>query len=271
MAMQFIPKFDNYTVRARIQPIFLVMVPLGIFLFVLMPGDSMPIGALLGIIVTGGGTALLAQIARDRGSNKQPALWDKWGGAPTTRLLRFRDSPNKVTLGHWRAKLEQLTGNRLPTEEEEVEDPIVADQHYESAIYVLRNATYNATKFPLVFAENVNYGFRRNLWGMKPYGIVISILAMTCSWGFSLSTVNFIAESWSFNLIANPDAIFLMRVTGSIVITVIAAIWLFVIKPQWVRTPAEAYAQRLLGTLDALDPTPRLPSKARQDDHRSSA
>ena len=255
MVMQFIPKFDNYTAKARIQPILLVMVPLGILLFVLMPGDSLPIDALLGVIVIGGGTSLFSQIARDRGSNKQPALWRSWGGAPTTRLLRVRESPNRITLTHWRSKLEKLTGDRLPTEVEELEDPVAADQHYESAVHVLRNATYDAKKFPLVFAENVNYGFRRNLWGMKPYGIIISVLAMTCSWGISISSVYPIVESELFNLVKNPDVILLMRLTGTIFNTAIAAIWLFAIRPQWVRIAAEAYALQLLGALDTLVPT----------------
>ena len=255
MVMQYIPKFDNYTVKACIQPILMVMLPLGILLFVLMPGDSLPISALLGIIVVCGGTSLLSQIARDRGSNKQPALWDSWGGAPTTRLLRVRESPNRITLKHWQAKLEELTGRRLPTEEEEMENPVAADQHYESAVHVLRNATYDAKKFPMVFAEKVNYGFRRNLWGMKPYGIIISILAMICSCGISLWSVISIGESWFFNLVNNPDVIFLMRFTGTIVNMAIAAIWLFVIRPQWVRIAAEAYALQLLGTLDTLVPT----------------
>ena len=255
MVKQYIPKFDNYTIKARIQPIFVVMLPLGILLFVLMPGESLSVSSLLGIIVICGGTSLLSQIARDRGGNRQPALWDSWGGAPTTRLLRFRDSPNRITLENWRAKLEKLTGRRLPTEEEEKDNPVVADQHYEAAVHVLRNATYDAKKFSMVFAETINYGFRRNLWGMKPYGIILSTLATICSWGISLWSMDPTGESWFFNLVKYPDVIFLMRMVGTIVNTVITAIWLFVIRPEWVRTTAEAYALQLLGALDALVPT----------------
>ena len=29
-------------------------------------------------------------------------------------------------------------------------------------------------KYPLVFEENVNLGFRRNLWAMKPAAVVIT-------------------------------------------------------------------------------------------------
>ena len=77
--------FDQYTWKARIQPALLTVLPLGVLLSIWMPGDSLHTGGLLGIISTGGGTALLAQIGRDRGSKKQSLLWGSWGGSPTTR------------------------------------------------------------------------------------------------------------------------------------------------------------------------------------------
>ena len=114
---------DPYTFKARIQPALLAILPLGILLLVWMPDGSLLTGGLLGIIGTGGGTALLAQLGRDQGRRKQPALWMSWGGPPTTRLLRYRDTPNKVILIQWRGKLEKLMNRALPTEEEETEDP----------------------------------------------------------------------------------------------------------------------------------------------------
>ena len=42
------------------------------------------------------------------------------------------------------------------------------------------------------------------------------------------------------------------RLVGSVFNTVVIAVWLAIITPEWVRTTAEAYAQRLLGAIDAL-------------------
>ena len=215
-----------------------------------MPGDSLPTGGLLGIISTGGGTALLAQIGRDRGSKKQSALWAGWGGSPTTRLLRFQDSRNRVILTRWRAKLERLWGQALPTEEEEARDPAGADQQYEAAISFLREATRDTSKFPLVFAENVNYGIRRNLWGLKPYGVVVAALASVAAWSlFLLSAGLPTAEPWLDTVVTNPEGATITRLVGSLFNTTAVAVWLFVITPAWVRTAAEAYAQRLLGAV----------------------
>ena len=163
-------QFDHYTVTARLLPALLVIAPLGVLLFVWIPGESLVAGGLLGIIGTGGGAALLAQMGRDRGKKKEADLWRRWGGTPTTCLLRFRDSSNRILLDQWRTKLETAIGHRLPSEEEEAADPLGADQHYEAAINFLLEATRDRSTFPLVFAENVNYGFRRKPLGTEALG-----------------------------------------------------------------------------------------------------
>ncbi len=248
--------FDQYTLKARLRPALLAALPLGVFLLIWTQDDSLATGGLAGIIGAGGGTALLAQIGRDRGSKKQSALWESWGGPPTTRLLRFQDSSNKVILTRWRAKLEQLLGQGLPSAEEEARDPESADQHYEAAASFLREATRDSSKFPLVFAENVNYGFRRNLWGLKPYGLALAAVATAASWVlFILSTGLPTAESWLDTVIMNPDRVTATRLVGSVFNTTAVALWLFFITPGWVRIAAEAYAQRLLGALDRLEST----------------
>ena len=246
--------FDQYSLKARIQPALWTMLPLGVLLSTWVPGDSISTGGLLGIIGTGGGMALLAQIGRDQGRRKQATLWKSWGGPPTTRLLRFRESPNKVILYRWRAKLEKLMGHALPSEEEEAEDPASADQQYEAAVGFLLEATRDTSKFPLVFAENVNYGFRRNLWGLRPHGVVVALIAAIGSWGFVLSSLGLPpTESWLDDVLRNPDGVVITRLVGSIFNTIAIATWLLVIRPAWVRTTAEAYAQRLLGAVDALE------------------
>ncbi len=159
-------------------------------------------------------------------------------------------------LTRWRAKLGELLGQSLPTEEEEVRDPVGADQHYEAAVSFLREATRDTSKFPLVLAENVNYGFRRNLWGLKPYGLAFAVLATAASWGLSLLSAGLpTAEPWLDTVVMNPEAVTVTRLAGSVFNTTAVIVWLFIITPGWVRIAAEAYAQRLLGALDRLEST----------------
>ena len=250
-------RLDEYVIRARIQPALWVTSPLGVLLFIWSPGESLPAGALFAFIAAVGGTAVLAQFGRDKGRNKQEELWSSWGGAPTTRLMRFRDSVDKVTLARRRAKIESLTGSSLPSEEEEAADPLGADQHYVAATKFLLEKTRDKSQFPLVFAENVNYGFRRNLWGFRRFGLVISVIAAVGSWGIFIVTSDLSSwESWSDSVLKNPDPEVITRMVGSIFNTAAIAIWITVVNPEWVRVAAEAYAERLLASLDSLTPTP---------------
>ncbi len=246
--------FDHYTITARILPALFATAPLGVLLFVWMPGESFAGAGLLASIGTAGGLALLAQLGRDQGKRKEAELWTRWGGTPTTRLLRFRDSPNRIVLNQWRTKLETAIGHRLPSEEEEAADPLGADQHYEAAINFLLEATRDRSTFPLVFAENVNYGCRRNLWGLKPWGILVALSGAVGAWSFFLYSAGIPpGDSWLEVLVRNPDEATITRLVGAVANTVAIGIWLRIVTPEWVRTAAEAYAQRLLSAVNTLD------------------
>ena len=195
-------------------------------------------------------------MGRDQGRRKQSELWKIWGGPPTTHLLRFRSSANRVILARRRSKLERLTGYSLPSEQQEAADPAGADQHYEAAVSFLLEASRDTSRFPLLFAESINYGFRRNLWGLKPVGVAVALFAAICSWGIFVASVDLMAwKSWVDDVIRNPEVAVVSRLIGAILNTAIIVLWLLVITPEWVRAAAEAYAQRLLGSIDVLDST----------------
>ena len=251
---EFLP--DQYTLRARTQPALLVLLPLGILLFIWSPGDSLPAGALLGFIVSGGGAALLAQMGRDRGRQKQNELWMSWGGAPTTQLWRYQDSNDPITLNRWRTKYENLTGSHLPTKEEDSANLTAADHHYMAATSYLLEETRDRSRFPLVFAENVNYGYRRNLWGYKSHGFVIAIIAAVLSWGIFIASNELITwQAWYETVLSDPESSTIIRFVGAVVNSAAVGFWTKVITPDWVRISAEAYAQRLLASIDVLEPT----------------
>ena len=197
---------DPYTFHARTRPALIVVLPLGFLMSALLPGQPFFVTAFFGLLGTAGGTALVAQMARDRGRDKVPALWKGWDGPPTTRFLRHRRSPSDRVPDGLRPQLEELIGYSLPSREEERSDPTGADLKYEEVVGFLREATRDNSRFPLVFAENVNYGLRRNLWGLKPYGVVIAILAASCSWTlFTLSLDLSCFQPWLDTIIGLDD------------------------------------------------------------------
>jgi hypothetical protein len=225
---------DNYTLRARLFPSFLVGLPLALALFSWAPED--PFWSLLGgVIVSGGATALLAQIGRDMGKYKQPQLYKKWGGKPSIHLLQHKGNTNKVLLDQRHKRLQELLpGVKIPTYDEEAIYPRQADQVYEVCNEFLLRKTRDQNQFPLIFQENCNYGFRRNLWGIKPVGIIFTILALM------------VVVSLAIISLTQGNTIPQLVILAGIIDFIFLLMWVFWITPNWVRIPAEAYAERLL-------------------------
>ena len=168
---------DPYVRRARLQPALLVALPIALAALAYFPSGVVGWGILWSLLIASGGTALLSQVARDRGKRNEEELFQKWEGKPTTRRLRHRDATNIVLLNHQHARLKLLIPDLvIPTAEDEAANPDHADQVYDACVLSLRERTRDRKKFPLVFEENCSYGFRRNLWGMKPLGILTSAL-----------------------------------------------------------------------------------------------
>ena len=116
-----------------------------------------------------------------------------------------------------------------------------ADRIYDSVCLFLRDSTRNKATFPLVFAENVNYGFRRNLLAMKPAGVALS-LAGTIS---SLFAAIVGIKSGTFE---PPPLPFVVAILNAVMLTW----WCLRINSEWVRVGAFAYAERLLGSCDSM-------------------
>lgn len=226
---------DNYSIRARVVPVLLVMMPVVLAVPcvglahhpVLGLGSALVIAALVGI---------LGQVGRDAGKSKEPDLFRSWGGNPAAIMLRHRDSRlNPVTKERYHAKLGGLRRSlRMPTLQSEIAAPEVADGHYASCVDFLREATRDRGRFGLVFGENVNYGLRRNLWAMKPTGIALAI------------------GGAGFCALVESDATLASRGVPLIVDAAMLSFWLARVTPNWVRSAAESYAERLLGACDSL-------------------
>jgi hypothetical protein len=199
-----------------------------------------PALAIFGTLV---GVALLvlgAQLARDAGRRKEPTLWEQWGGSPTLRRLRFRDSEVGATAS-LHDRLGRVLGRPLPTQAEEENDPVAADAAYERAISALRDRTRDKQRFPLVLGENADYGFRRNLYGLRTWGIAVAVLTI----GVAIAFMAFSDANWSHrSVVYGVPAGWAVLLLG---------VYALVVRPAWVRTPAEGYADRLMGCVELLE------------------
>ena len=233
---------DAYSYRARLQPALLVALPIALCVLALDPSRMLIGTAAWAVAAWAGGALLLAQLGRDMGRRREPELFAAWGGKPTTRMLRHSGAENPSTTARRHRILEaRMNDVRIPTREEEERDPQEADHVYDTCATYLRSATRDRTRFPLLFDANCDYGFRRNAWGMKPYGIVASIGGA----GVSVFVVLMgIATGSSSRLVTGLS-------TGAISVALLL-VWSLVVKPSWVRITAEAYSLRLLESCDNL-------------------
>jgi hypothetical protein len=139
----------------------------------------------LGATIGGcGGIFLLSQLARDAGKNGEKALFESWGGTPSVAIFRHRDTRlDSITKARYHKTLTALVkGTKAPSVEDERVAPAAADLVYTSwSSYLRVRARDDAKKYPLVLQENINYGYRRNLWGLRTVGIITSSLCCTVS------------------------------------------------------------------------------------------
>jgi hypothetical protein len=228
-------QLDTYTIEARLCPVFLVILPVLITINLWAPETSKFQFGFSSIIFSLAISFFGAQFGRNWGKLKEINLWKSWDGPPTTRFLRHRDIQfNSIRKMRCHGIFHDLIPDiNIPTMEEEMSDPLKADQIYEACTRFLIAKTRDTKKFSLVYKENINYGFLRNLWGLKPLGIVLS----------SLSLINcgyFLWIEWNNKKIL-PETIIL-----TLIILCISVLWITWVCPKNIKIAAEAYAERLL-------------------------
>lgn len=157
-------------------PGLLAVVPAGVTAVALGVENSSAISTMIGLVITAGAPVLLMDFVRNRGLTVQERLYRQWGGAPTTQLLRLTESKSSPTRrDHWRERITTRASVDLPTAQEETADPTRADEKYGIATTWAREQT---RENPVVLEENRNYGFHRNLLGMRSLGVSLSGLSV---------------------------------------------------------------------------------------------
>ena len=241
------PMLDRYDRKARLRPSLLCGLPLVASVVLLIPELGAIWGSIGAVVVYGGSSMLLIQIARDLGKALEERLYQSWGGKPSAAMLRHTDCRlPRPTKDRYRSFLSSVVpGLALASPQEEEGNPEQADSGYDSANRWLLEHTRDHAQFDLLFNENMNYGFRRNLLALKPIALGMDAAALMLVFGTVIaswtgqfgSTILALSQEW----------------WASVLITVVHTL-LFVayIRADWVQLAAETYAQQLLAACDSL-------------------
>lgn len=233
---------DPYDRQARLYPALLLISPVVFAGAALLSSVLTGFQTLAATVMGLGGAFLLTQLARDAGKKGEKQLFEEWEGVPSVTILRHRDHRlDPATKSRYHKLLASMVNEaEAPTVEQENADPSTADAIYSAWSNYLRVNTRDTKRFGLLFQENVNYGYRRNVWGLRAIGIVTSLLSLiVCG----------VQSKFTYQATGKFDEALLGAGTFAAILLVM---WLFKFTRDWVRVPADAYAERLVECTEML-------------------
>lgn len=231
---------DSYRTRARMFPVYVTISPVILTIAALVPkGLDLPLAGAAAIVLVPL-SFLASQVGADFGKRIEKDLWLKWGGPPTTRFLRHgNDEYSADSRERVHEKLRRF-GLNVPTEAEESGDQAASDTRWVSCTEELIRRTRSKKKYPLVFKGLVEYGFRRNLLGLKSIGLPICVLSLiSCAWS--------VWATW------NSNEITAVGVSTTLLLVSLTLVWLFWVKENIVSISANRYARFILEAALDLD------------------
>lgn len=236
-------KFDTYTLQARVLPATLLLLPafLEINYIIVAIGFKLVISTTIANLILLVVLMVFANLVRYFGRKKEKKLFTAWGGAPTTRFLRYSNTEfNSYKKEEIRKYLKIMCNHiKMPTRQEEIKDLKSCDNKYEAYVANIQALTRDTKKFNLLYCENKNYGMWRNLYGVK----LISIILLAV-----LTAVNVALAIWVssvMNIIAAGvlDGVFIL----------LLLVWIFVVNKSKIKDVAECYAQKLFEAVIVLN------------------
>ena len=201
----------------------------------------------LGVLIVISIFALASLVTRRQGKKHEKRLIGVWGELPTTTMLRHSDaSINSITKARYhRALLDLDDSVAIPDAEQEAADPANSDKTYSSLIHNLRENTRDAKKFPLVHVENANYGFARNIRGVKAAGLIVGVLVLSVNLIQTFAPLPEIIRQ-SISAIAGPAA---WQIAAWVAVAQISG-FAFLVNDSLVKLSGENYARALLASLE---------------------
>ncbi len=250
----FLKIFDAYSLRARLFPAIIAVAPALAALALLISWRSFELSNAIVSIAMLVLVFAMADFARMRGRALEQHLYAAQGGKPSIVFFRRNDPTLEDSLKErYRVFLAGKLGLAVPTPELEKADQRAADSFYEQCGVWLRAHTRDTKKFNLLFAENVTYGFRRNLFGVKWTALGLNVLVVAVCFAFVWH------DHWTW------EAGFEKRAVVVLLIATIHAVYICVaVRESFVADASRAYAREMILSCEAFlaAPTTTSPRKA---------
>ena len=232
---------DPYDRTARLYPAIFTVAPIVGLILGMLQADLKVLEFLLAAAVAGGGAFFVSHFARDAGDRIQSQLFEAWDGMPSVAILRHRDTTiDPITKARYRKRLVKLvSGTKNITVAQERNDPAAADATYLAWSTYLRVRTRNSKRFNLIGIENINYGYRKNMLGLRKSGIALSLISTLGTVAITVTSAR--SAPPNLQLIVIDEVLFLLFM-----------FWTFSVNRKWVKQAANAYACRLIESVELM-------------------
>jgi len=238
--------FDAYSLRARLFPAIIATAPALAALVLLISWKSFELSNVIAIVAILVLFFAIADFARSRGRAIELRLYSELGGKPSITMFRRNDSTIDDGLKErYRVFLASKLGVAIPSAEVECTNQAAADAFYEQCGVWLRQSTRDTKTFPLLFNENVTYGFRRNLLGVKWLALALNLMVV------AICLVLLSRDGWGMDTELGKRAIVVVVISVAH-----ASYMLFAVSRNAVLDAARAYARELILSCEALLGTP---------------
>jgi hypothetical protein len=233
---------DRYSLFARINPVLIFILPI----IIIAIAYSFDINSYLPFLSSIGLSIALAyfvaNISRELGKKKERELWNKWGGIPTSQILCYENNIiDKTTKNRYHYTMMSLI-KETSCDDIQTKNKDEQFEVYKTWTKYIIEKTRDIKKYPLIFKENIAYGFRRNLWAMKNLEVVLLLIAIVGNYLYN-------ADQYGYNNFRHyPLRFYISEFT----LFFLFFIWIFVITKEWIKIQAFTYAERLMEAIDSL-------------------
>ena len=237
--MSLLP-LNLYWPQARLYPALIAIAPLIALVLTMMPWNKLHPSQFAATVGIGVLVFALSEFSRRRGKRLEKDAVDI-GPRHTSSMLWHKDTrlhPDRKDpiLAFAAGKINQ----KRPTPGEESADAARADAFYERCAAFLREAM-RAPKFQLLFNENVSYGYQRNLFALKPIGLVANGIAILVAGAIAYGQYRYQADF-------DPTPFLFVLVVG----LVHAFALLTIVNRKAVVAASDSYARQFLSSAELL-------------------
>ena len=229
---------DEYERKARFIPGVLTILPL-------VPAGiafSIPLKDWLTVLVAGVGLSAviavgISHLASAMGNRFQRRLWPHWPhDAPTHRWLHSDDNTRSTQQkSQWYAAINRLTNLDIVAAAAS-DDPSQLELVIDDAVAQLRSSLWRSPHAHRLNVHNADYGFARNLAGLRPLWLTTAALSALGCW------IAFVTL----------DASIVWAIIATLLAVAAAPFGLWVLPP-YVRQKADFYAESLFGAALSSD------------------